>query len=93
MGRQIVTDNALNVRIRSAHRGIGGIGGIGGTGRARAVITTAQCADYRFVADVERLPLTAVADSTGFCPDDRPPLCLLSADCLNSHSAWFQRTS
>ncbi|MEM1434495.1 MAG: winged helix-turn-helix domain-containing protein [Pseudomonadota bacterium] len=46
-GQRIVTDNALNVRIRAARRAVGD------TARQQRVIATVQGAGYRFVANVE----------------------------------------
>lgn len=46
-GQRAITDNALNVRIRTARRLLGD------TGRAQAIIRTVQRMGYRFIADVD----------------------------------------
>jgi TolB-like protein/DNA-binding winged helix-turn-helix (wHTH) protein len=46
-GRRLVTDNALNVRMKSARRAVGD------TGQAQSIIRTVQGAGYQFMADVD----------------------------------------
>lgn len=59
-GTRIVSDSALNVRIRSARRAIGD------DGRTQSMIRTAQRSGYRFVADVDVSGAVMLAES-------RPP--------------------
>jgi TolB-like protein/Tfp pilus assembly protein PilF len=46
-GRRLVTDNALNVRIRSARRAVGD------SGQTQSIISTVHGAGYRFVGEVD----------------------------------------
>jgi TolB-like protein len=66
-GTRVVSDNALNVRIRAARRAIGD------DGRTQSMIRTAQRAGYRFAADVQVSGAVTLADSSRqSLPGDEP---------------------
>jgi TolB-like protein/Flp pilus assembly protein TadD len=66
-GTRVVSDNALNVRIRAARRAIGD------DGRTQSMIRTAQRAGYRFAAEVQVSGAVNLADSSRqSLPEDEP---------------------
>jgi TolB-like protein len=65
-GGRVVSDSALNVRIKGARRAIGD------DGRAQSMIRTAQRAGYRFVADVDVLGAITLSESPHRALEDEP---------------------